>query len=347
MESGLTRTGGPPSHFRSQVSGFQLPPTALSVHAPPSVSYDTTIPLEQLQARFADLRQAPAGGGRAPHKPLLILWMLGRYQNGRTADAPFSEVREPLAALLRDFGPPISGQPDIVNPFWRLQNDRGAIWQVRSTDGGRVAETVAPPTVGQLVRNGVTGNFTSDIRTAFETNRAYIGAIAGSLLAAHFPPSLHEDICGRVGLEIAGGIPEPPEDPSNPRAPEFRRRVIRAYEYRCAITGWDLRLGDSLAGLEAAHIRWHTAGGPCTEPNGLALNALHHKLFDLGAFTLSTDDTPLVLVSQEAHGGDAVRDMLLRWHRQPIRKPQDTRFRPARDFIAWHQREVFRTPARG
>ncbi len=272
--------------------------------------------------------------------------MLGRYQHGRTSDVEFSEVREPLAALLRDFGPPIAGAPDVVNPFWRLQNDRGDLWRVRSADGGRVAETVTPPSIGELARNRAVGNFSPGIRTAFESIPAYLDAVAGSLLAAHFPPSLHDEICARVGLEIRGGVPEPPDDPSNPRDPEFRRRVIRAYEYRCAVTGWDLRLGDSLSGLEAAHIRWHTAGGPCSEPNGLALNALHHKLFDLGAFTLSIDERPVVLVSQEAHGDDAVRDLLLRLHGQPIRNPQDARFRPDPNFITWHRREVFRAPAR-
>jgi hypothetical protein len=38
--------------------------------------------------------------------------------------------------------------------------------------------------------------------------------------------------------------------------------------------------------LDAAHIRWHQAGGPDEEANGLALRVLHHKLFDLGAFTV-------------------------------------------------------------
>src|SRR5436189_6378643 len=41
-----------------------------------------------------------------------------------------------------------------------------------------------------------------------------------------------------------------------------------------------------------AHIRWHQAGGPDIENNGLALCVLHHKTFDLGAFTLSEGGRP-------------------------------------------------------
>jgi putative restriction endonuclease len=45
------------------------------------------------------------------------------------------------------------------------------------------------------------------------------------------------------------------------RDPGFRERVLRAYEYRCCVYGFDLRIGRAPAGLEAAHIQWHHAGG--------------------------------------------------------------------------------------
>ena len=105
---------------------------------------------------------------------------------------------------------------------------------------------------------------------------------------------------------------------------EFRPRIIRAYEHRCAATSWDLRIGHTDAGLEAAHIKWHTVGGPSVETNGIALNSLHHKLFDLGAFTLSLyDPIPHILVSREVHGGDAARELLIGLHGKAMRPPQD------------------------
>ena len=48
--------------------------------------------------------------------------------------------------------------------------------------------------------------------------------------------------------------------------------------------GYDVRLGNRELGLEVRHIKWHQAGGPDTEVNGLALCVLHHKLFDCGAY---------------------------------------------------------------
>jgi putative restriction endonuclease len=129
------------------------------------------------------------------------------------------------------------------------------------------------------------------------------------------------------------------------RDAEFRPRIIRAYEHRCAVTGWDLRLINSDAGLEAAHIKWHTAGGPSTERNGIALNALHHKLFDLGAFTLSLDRTPRILVSQDLHG-DFAREILIGLHGRQIRPPQSQAWLPDPEFIRWHHTEVFKGEAR-
>jgi len=60
--------------------------------------------------------------------------------------------------------------------------------------------------------------------------------------------------------------------------------VLTAYEWRCAVCGFDVQLGAIPIALDAAHIRWHQANGPDTERNGLALCALHHKTFDLGVF---------------------------------------------------------------
>jgi len=62
--------------------------------------------LDELSARFSSLRQAPLGDRRAPHKPLLILLMLGRYQRGDFRSLLFEEAQVQLKELLFEFGPP-------------------------------------------------------------------------------------------------------------------------------------------------------------------------------------------------------------------------------------------------
>ena len=93
-------------------------------------------------------------------------------------------------------------------------------------------------------------NFKNDSELTFE--------IVHSLLDAHFPPSLHEDILQAVDIEL----PLHAFD-TRTRTSNFRKNVLRAYEYKCAICGFDVKLGDThLSPLEASHIKWQKAGGP-------------------------------------------------------------------------------------
>jgi putative restriction endonuclease len=128
------------------------------------------------------------------------------------------------------------------------------------------------------------------------------------------------------------------------RDPQFRKRVLTAYEYCCAVCGLDLRLGSVSVALDAAHIRWHQAGGPDREDNGLALCVLHHKLFDLGAFTLGEEGR--LLVSDQVHGTAGLHESLLRHHGTVVRPPQRRAWRPNPAHLAWHGREVFKGQAR-
>lgn len=137
--------------------------------------------------------------------------------------------------------------------------------------------------------------------------------------------------------------PSWPEAQSRRRDPAFRERVLRAYEYRCCVCGFDLRIGTVSAGLEAAHIQWHHTGGPDIEPNGLALCALHHKLFDLGAFTVEPAEHRVVF-SQHAIASDRGREGALRHHGQRLLAPQQANMRPAPAFLAWNVKDVFMAP---
>jgi putative restriction endonuclease len=128
------------------------------------------------------------------------------------------------------------------------------------------------------------------------------------------------------------------------RDPKFRQRVLTAYEYRCAVCGFDVRLGSVSIALDAAHIRWHQAQGPDIESNGLALCTIHHKTFDLGVFTVNLEG--VFLVSDQANGTSGFGELLLKHHGQAIRPPQRPEHKPEPEFLDWHGREVFKGQAR-
>lgn len=125
---------------------------------------------------------------------------------------------------------------------------------------------------------------------------------------------------------------------------KFRRQVLQAYEHRCAVRDFDVRIGAKTLCIEAAHIKWHSAGGPDKVDNGIVLCTLHHKLFDLGAFTL--DEERQFLVSEKVVGTDGYHLWLRRFHGNQISRPVRGVYEPSVDYIAWNHNEVFKGPRR-
>lgn len=275
---------------------------------------------------------------RAPHKPLLVLYALGRLKRDGVRWLSYEEVKEKLADLLAEFGPP---RPPRTNyPFVRLAND--GIWEL-----SKPLDTRRDYSDSELLANGVTGGFVQEVYDALVKDPTLVGELAQSLLEQHFPDTMHGDILAAVGLDLSWAAPQESTSARAQRArrdPEFRERVLRAYEYTCAVCGFNVRLGNVLVGLDAAHIKWWQAGGPDVESNGLALCAMHHKLFDRGVFTVALTDigNVMVQVSEEAHGTVGFREWVLKYHGKPIRPPQRPEYFPAHHFMEWHAREVFR-----
>jgi putative restriction endonuclease len=65
--------------------------------------------------------------------------------------------------------------------------------------------------------------------------------------------------------------------------------VLRGYADQCAMCGFDGKLGRNPVAIRAALVHWHSRGGPDEVANALALCALHHVLFDLGAVGITAD----------------------------------------------------------
>ena len=104
-------------------------------------------------------------------------------------------------------------------------------------------------------------------------------------------------------------------------------------------------MGGHAIGLEAAHIKWFQARGPDVVQNGLALCSLHHKIFDLGAFTVLPANHQIVF-SRHLMGGDDTKAKLLALHGAGLIQPQGKECLPQPEFLAWHRAEVFKEPAR-
>jgi putative restriction endonuclease len=288
-------------------------------------------------AAFSRLRVWERAGQRAPHKPLLVLLTLGRWVRGDRGPYKYADIERPLRGLLVEFGPPRkSYHPEF--PFWYLKND--GVWEVVPDENYPPRKGHSSPSAKQLREAGAVGQFTAAVKTALERNPASVSAVAGTLLDAHFPPSIHEDVLDAVGLDL--------DTPSPVRAARdraFRDAVLVAYGYSCAVCRVGVRLGHSPVGVEAAHIRWHASGGPDDVKNGLCLCSLHHKLLDRGALTLSPDGQQ-VWVSEQTNGRNVER-ALGRYHGRKVARPNRAGDAPAVEHVAWHHKEVFQGRPRG
>jgi putative restriction endonuclease len=121
--------------------------------------------------------------------------------------------------------------------------------------------------------------------------------------------------------------------------------VLVAYEYRCAMCGWDGRLDSTTVGLDAAHVRWWAMGGPDVTSNGLCLCTMHHKLLDVGVLGLTSDLR--LAVSQHFVGrGQTAEDFVTSLIGSELRKPQGGESPVAAAHIEWHTDQVFQSPAR-
>jgi putative restriction endonuclease len=308
---------------------------------------------DQIIALFEGLRRGLNNGRYAPHKPLLVLLALARIQRGAARLVPFAEVDKPLQSLLAEFGPTNSFKTRHL-PFWFLQSDGDrALWQLVGPASLANRPLSAVPNLSELQQDGVQAGFAPEVDAALRAQPDLLVRVAQRVLDAYFPPTLHADIAAVVGLDLSPPTPEVRDNAApaygagakRARSSRFREQVLLAYEHRCCVCGFDLRIGNVSAGLEAAHIQWHTAGGPDVEANGLSLCALHHKLFDLGAFTLEPGDLRIVF-SRHAIAGSKGLSGELKHHGQPLLRPQSPDLLPGPEFIAWNQHNVFKTPAR-
>lgn len=297
-------------------------------------------------ARVADIRQWAQRDTRAPHKPLLLLHAIAQLHSDRASRLIYDQVGPKLRVWLDEFGPQRPVQhPE--QPFWRLQNDDG-LWSVTST------MPIHPDQLsdGLLRKAQAVGSLTPEFASALLDDPGLMLATVRLLLLSNWPESLHPSICESVGLDIDGvesllakvRTRELPM-PERRRDPEFRVKVLRAYEYRCAMCGFDGRLDSTTVGLEAAHIRWWAEDGPDVIPNGLSLCAMHHQLFDRGVLGLTADRE--VMVSAQFVGRDsAAESMVTSLAGRELLPPRDGKDEVAEPHRSWHEAQVFRHPAR-
>ena len=294
---------------------------------------------DDLLHRVQTIRVASRYGRRSPHKPLLLLLSIGRHLNSLDGLATFGEIEGELNGLIRRYGLPNSKE-NAQYPFWHLKSDQ--LWQIDRPELVRTT-TRGDAYISDLRERDIRGGLIQEFLGVLDTNPDFVWRVVRSLLNDYFPPSLHEDVLRDVGLVGKVGTSELTLAKSRHDGRDrcFRNVVLQAYKSRCALCELDVRVEGQPIGLEAAHIKWHSVGGPARVENGMALCVLHHKFFDSGLFTVLSDLT--VWVGGLAVG-DSVEESLNRYGGSVLPViPDCPDLRPASKFLEWHKRAVFKS----
>lgn len=283
-----------------------------------------------------------SGGKRAPYKPLVLLWLIGRVVNDKGGVVSFRDAQADLRKLLSIHRVGKTA-PKPENPFVYL-GTTPEIWSVRDKAGNDVSKMSSPlaetrhparENVGFL-KEEVTGSLDLRFIAALKDPELRHG-IVNEILNTEFPESRHESILVEVGLQrhVRPVVPR--------RDPNFRESVLMAYEFRCSFCEFRALLRDQIVGLDAAHVRMHAKDGPSTLSNGISLCTQHHVLFDRGVLGLRlVGGKRKILVSQHL----LANDDLVSLSGQEIRPPQPSYEPPAEEHIEWHYENLFAQPER-
>ena len=118
----------------------------------------------------------------------------------------------------------------------------------------------------------------------------------------------------------------------------FRKKVLEAYDSRCAVTGMKFINGKGRAEVEAAHIRPVEENGSDSIQNGIALSGTVHWMFDRGLISLS--DSAGILVSRHANDPDRIWSLVNNSKRANF--PVASALRPHLANLDWHRKNCFK-----
>ncbi|MFD8479023.1 phosphorothioated DNA-binding restriction endonuclease [Kitasatospora sp. NPDC059673] len=299
----------------------------MTVRNPPRTSDELLATLKRLR------RSGLAGGGKAPHKPLLLLHLIGQLAAAGTSETTFEDVAEPLGELIARYAP--SGRADprerAALPFVRLEEE---LWE--TTD--RWSRPLPREAGGdRLIGLGARGRLRPDVERLLLDPAVRGPAI--TLLLAEADPSGLEQAVQHLTHPLGEERYRTTTATRRVRDSRFARAVLELYQHACAFCRFGGRLGGVPVGVEAAHVHAHGQGGPDVVQNGLALCALHHALFDCGVLGLTNRLT--VAVSPHYTPADGLGAQVLALDGTPAAQPADPALGVEEEYRRWHTAHVF------
>ena len=322
------------------------------------------------ETRFARLRSdtSPARWSeltrhRAPHKPLMLLTVMDLIAQG-VVQTNFIEFNSDLLDVFDLYWTKIMGEDKPSNPvlpFFHLQSD--GFWHLISTPGKEqiLAAVTQIRTISQL-HDLVLGAKLDDALFSEMQDSQPRNRLRAVLIQSYFAPELRPEIvalgeitteafqysldllnCAKERFKLKGkGLKETGEEyQPEARSVGFRRIVVKAYNYTCAMCRIRVVTPEGRSAVVAAHIVPWSESYNDDPRNGLALCGLHHWIFDEGLVTVAEDHTIKVstVIPSENGGTEALHSLFGR----KLHLPDPLTLWPSEDALAWHRTHRFRS----
>lgn len=130
-----------------------------------------------LHEQLRQLQTKMVGGEQALHKPLLLLWLFGRYLDERSSATTFEAAEAPLTDLIDQFS---LRKVSAAEPFWELER---TLWTPLTADGSAIAET--PRSAKWLRDNGARGSLRDEVVNVLDQPHGVFAA--ADVLYEYFP----------------------------------------------------------------------------------------------------------------------------------------------------------------
>jgi putative restriction endonuclease len=225
------------------------------------------------------------------HKPLLLLLTISETIRGHKNQFLYDDLESTLSLLLAKYGLKNSKNFRPQYPFINLAGNP-AIWNCTV----RKLTLKHPDAPSRKDLLGALGSFSTEFYQFISSKNNAITCIQ-YLLDSYWPEAYHAEILNELGLFEIGYTQNLAK---KDRSRRFVEEVLDAYERKCAICNQSIRLGDTLVGIDACHLKPIQHFGDDSITNGIALCKIHHRAIDRGAISISNEMD--LMISQKLNG---------------------------------------------
>lgn len=298
--------------------------------------------LEKYLKRFEKLKVNKKGGHESPHKPCMLLAVIGLAEAGKLAINQI-EFSHPLLDRYLEIFNVVKTESDHANPyfpFFHLKSEN--FWNLKAIDGREaVLGAIESARSYGSINDNVEYVFLDDDLYDHLMNTESRNALRETLITRWFGKYSKElnalvsqDVYEkklRQGVEKCKAEEDPNQYQKPIRDTAFRRIVIEAYDYRCAASGHRIVLPGEMIMVEAAHLIPFSETWDDDPKNGIALTPNYHWALDKNLIAPGPDFR--WHISKLIDSRIADNQPLLELEGKEILLPKEKQFWPRKDAL--------------